>query len=881
MEKRFVLFIVLSLATLTGYALVKNALSPDPPAIVDQGEADPAGKAGEVPVADGVEDEVADEGSSDGPADQAAATPPGEDAKPAAGTDTAAEAGAGEPPGEPDKGGSTDAADEAAAPADPAAPSTWPDRWLSLGSYRPGQTAGVGDGGAAAGGPPILVTWNSRGGSVERLELTARDADGKLRYRELLDRSGYLGHLAATRVAPQAGQPGGCRVNVVGAGTPAALATSVGAGGPGLRVGDVIIEIDGVAVASPRELKAYMASTRPKQEIQIRVRRESSSGSGSTDVTLKAALDVHPLQLIQPERPFRADESTPLHPSSFLMSILQVDDQQAAKEAVELKLDRSLRNDNWEVVPTTDGLGVEFRLAVTSKAADGEPVKLEVLKRFRLGSPPLDAADGTSYHLDYEIEIRNLSAQPHRIAYRLDGPNGLPLEGFWYSNKLHPAMFYVAGARDIVWKKQTRNGADVVQTYKHQLLSCSELHKIATKAEKKDKSPEEILFDTNEDDGGMPMPLYLAVDTQYFVTALLPTGADQAVYERAVAYVVGDVDDIPKGGKKATNVSFHLDSEPILLPAYDPDQEGSAIKQSFQIYAGPKVPELLAAYNLQDCIYYGWFGAVSKLLAVVLHFFYSVVQNYGLAIIMLTVLVRGGMHPLSRKAAKNAAMMQALAPQMKKITEKYKDDMEKRAKAQQELFKKHNYNPFGGCWMMFLQLPIFIGLYRTLSVDIDLRQASLLPGIQWCSNLAGPDMLFKWPDIFSWSLFTELGMLGPYFNILPMFTVALFLVQQKLFTPPPTDEQSRMQMTMMKYMTVFIGVMFFKVAAGLCIYFIASSLWGIAERKLLPKPKLAGGDAGPDAEPLVAKPKPKRPKPRLPDNAKSSRQQPRSKKKRR
>ncbi len=72
-------------------------------------------------------------------------------------------------------------------------------------------------------------------------------------------------------------------------------------------------------------------------------------------------------------------------------------------------------------------------------------------------------------------------------------------------------------------------------------------------------------------------------------------------------------------------------------------------------------------------------------------------------------------------------------------------------------------------------------------------------------------------------------------NILPLFTVALFIWQQKMFMPPPTDEQTAMQQKMMMYMTVFMGVMFYKVPSGLCIYFIASSLWGIAERKLLPK----------------------------------------------
>jgi len=228
----------------------------------------------------------------------------------------------------------------------------------------------------------------------------------------------------------------------------------------------------------------------------------------------------------------------------------------------------------------------------------------------------------------------------------------------------------------------------------------------------------------------------------------------------------------------------------------------------------------------------------------VLHFFHNrIIGNYAIAIIMLTVLVRGCMFPVSRKAAKNAAMMQELAPEMKKIAEKYKNNMEARGKAQQELFRKHNYNPLSGCWMMFLQLPVFMGLYRALAVDIELRQAPFIHGIEWASNLAGPDKLHFWKSNFSSFLTNESGWLGPYFNLLPIFTIGLFLLQQKLFTPPPTDEQSAMQMKMMKYMTVFMGVLFYKVPAGLCVYFITSSLWGIAERKLIPKPKPPNLDA--------------------------------------
>ena len=115
---------------------------------------------------------------------------------------------------------------------------------------------------------------------------------------------------------------------------------------------------------------------------------------------------------------------------------------------------------------------------------------------------------------------------------------------------------------------------------------------------------------------------------------------------------------------------------------------------------------------------------------------------------------------------------------------------------------------------MFLQLPIFIGLYRCLSVDIELRQAALIPGLHWCSNLAGPDMAWHWQGILPDFLASETGWLGPYLNILPIVTIVLFIWQQKMFMPPATDEQTRMQQKMMQYMMIFMGVLFFKVPAG-------------------------------------------------------------------
>lgn len=128
---------------------------------------------------------------------------------------------------------------------------------------------------------------------------------------------------------------------------------------------------------------------------------------------------------------------------------------------------------------------------------------------------------------------------------------------------------------------------------------------------------------------------------------------------------------------------------------------------------------------------------------------------------------------------------------------------------------------FSGCLPMLLQLPIFIGLYQALYVSVDLRMAEFL----WINNLAAPDRLFQMP--FS------LPFLGNDFNLLPMLTVALFVMQQKMFAPPPANEEQALQQKMMGYMMIFIGVMFYRVPAGLCIYFIASSLWAICERKIL------------------------------------------------
>ncbi len=678
-------------------------------------------------------------------------------------------------PEQPPAAAGDNAAQDRAADADTAAV---PLQWVTLGSADPNDPY------------RMLVTLTNHGAAVERLELSSP------RYRDLEDRSGYLGHLAPDDAAAR----GGAVVRVVGAGTPAAAA--------GLRVNDVITALGDKKVVSAAELIEVLKGTEPYREIKISVDRQGAA------TQLTAKLGRRPLEVVRPEfesKPVELVRPNNHDPLSFLLTLQQIDDRTLTGETAELP-GVDLRSADWEVAAATQD-AVSFRRRLPN-------LGLEVVKAFRLEKVPLDQMadqDYPAYHLWLDVSIANVAANPRKVAYRLDGPTGLPIEGYWYANKVSQgSMFSSAGLRDIITRFE--GGATTQIT------------------------PAELV---NPDFKGewIDSPLdYIAVDAQYFAAAAIPQKAKpgDVLFAKVQPIRVGAIPP-EKADLKLLNTSFRLESTTAeLAPAGEP------MSHRFEIFAGPKRPDLLAHYEapgttvtLGDLVYYGWFGIVAKPMLKILHAFHFVVGNYGVAIIMLTVLVRGCMFPLSRKQALGAQKMQELQPELKRINEKFKSEPDKKTRSTQELFRQHNYNPVGGCLLAFVQLPIFVGLYRSLMVDVELRQAPLFSeSIRWASNLAAPDMLWDWTGVMPHFITQTTGFLGlgPYLNVFPLLTIALFIWQQKMFMPPPADEQAAMQQKMMQYMMIFMGIMFYKVACGLCVYFIASSLWGIAERKLLPKP---------------------------------------------
>lgn len=624
----------------------------------------------------------------------------------------------------------------------------------------------------------MLVTLVSRGATCARIELNDPT------YRDSEFDGPYLGQLELTN----AKGAGGALVGVVGAGTPAAEA--------GLQAGDVIRAIGDREVLDRHGVDAALGRLRPGDTVVVQIER------GGQTAKLEARLSRKPVDVVRPEY---AD------PLTCELTLAQLDEEKLAGDKTDLPGEPMSRS-SWELV-NHDPQQATFRWVLEKNG-------LEVIKRFRMakiaaagqaaggqvGGDKAGGGPGAAYHLVFDIEIRNTSDAAHRVAYRLGGPTGLPTEGWWYASKIS-RTWSGTGIRDVVVGTQvgTRPSIETVSGIK--------------------------LAQDKEVTHWKEVPvLFAGVDAQYFAAILIPQKKtpDDIWFADLEPRRVGVV-PTDKNRQKLANISFRA----TTLPGELKPREGM-LAHSYLLFAGPKKPAILAEYGLDGIVYYGWFGAVSRAMLAVLHFFHDTLHlPFALAIILLTVCVRSAMFPLSRRQALSAQKMQELAPEMKKLAEKYKNNLEARSRAQQELFRKHNYNPLAGCLPMFIQLPIFIGLYRSLSVDVELRGAPLISaGLRWASNLAAPDQLFSWE---AWMPAFAQSWLGPYFNVLPCVTIALFIWQQKMFMPPPTDEQAAMQYKMMQYMMIFMGILFFKVPSGLCVYFIASSLWGIAERKLLPK----------------------------------------------
>jgi len=246
---------------------------------------------------------------------------------------------------------------------------------------------------------------------------------------------------------------------------------------------------------------------------------------------------------------------------------------------------------------------------------------------------------------------------------------------------------------------------------------------------------------------------------------------------------------------------------------------GEALASSYTVYLGPRELSVLktVGHHLDAAINFGWTDIIARPLLYVLRFFYGFVHNYGVAIILLTVLVKILFWPLTHRSYKSMKEMQKLQPLMAKIREKYKDNRQQMNQEMMGLYKTYKVNPMSGCLPMVIQIPVFFALFRILGSAIELRHA---PFMLWINDLAAPDRLFSFP-------FSIPFMAPPYgLPVLTLLMGASMFIQQKM-TPTPGDPS---QAKLMMFLPLIFTFMFINFPSGLVLYWLVNNVLSIGQQ---------------------------------------------------
>ena len=256
----------------------------------------------------------------------------------------------------------------------------------------------------------------------------------------------------------------------------------------------------------------------------------------------------------------------------------------------------------------------------------------------------------------------------------------------------------------------------------------------------------------------------------------------------------------------------------VVAGPIDQLQPGQQHQYKYVVYMGPKHLDTLkaAGHELARSVDFGWFDLMAKPTLYLLNFLYRYLGNYGVAIILVTVLIKLAFWPIAQKGMESMRTMQKLQPKMAKLREKYKDDKVRQQQEMMKLYQTYKVNPVGGCLPMVLQIPVFFALYKVLLMTIELRHA---PFLWWITDLSAPDRLFIGFDI-------------PFLGGIPVLTLlmgASMFLQQKM-TPSTGDPT---QQKVMMFMPLIFTFMFLNFASGLVLYWFVNNLLSIGQQYLV------------------------------------------------
>lgn len=293
---------------------------------------------------------------------------------------------------------------------------------------------------------------------------------------------------------------------------------------------------------------------------------------------------------------------------------------------------------------------------------------------------------------------------------------------------------------------------------------------------------------------------WVATQSRYFILAAVPQSPVSEGYLTPIANKAG-----------VLSLSF-----PVT---------GNKVSVSLKVYFGPKELEKLRSVEptLDHAVDFGWFTILAYPLLQLMRWLYGFVHNYGIAIILMTILVKLLTMPLNYKAAAGMAKMSKLQPQIKKLQDKYKDDKMRLNQEMMTLMRGSGANPMAGCFPILIQMPVFFALYRVLYSAVELYQA---PFMGWIHDLSMKDP----------------------FYVTPILLTATMFIQQKLTPTPATVDPA--QAKMMQLMPVIFGVMMLWLPSGLTLYMLTNAVVSIFQQRIINK-KLGiipgGGTAVPAA----------------------------------
>jgi len=285
---------------------------------------------------------------------------------------------------------------------------------------------------------------------------------------------------------------------------------------------------------------------------------------------------------------------------------------------------------------------------------------------------------------------------------------------------------------------------------------------------------------------------------------------------------------LPETGAETTLRLSPTDREGVMRTVFTYPPEtipaGQSSIKNWEVYLGPLEYDFIkpAGYNLSETLNYGWFGFISRPLLDFLEWLNRYFHNYGISIIVITVIIRVLFLPLTVKTMVSMKRvqikMEKIKPKMDALKEKYKDDKAKQNSELMKLYSSHGINPLsslGGCLPLLIQLPVFIALYDVFLHSIDLRHSSFL----WISDLSEPETLFDIPFI------------GVPFRILPLVMGVSWFLSQKM-TPMAMggNDQMQLQMKMMQFMPIIFTVLFWGLPSGLVLYWTVSNILSIGQQ---------------------------------------------------